>query len=87
MTRKHTNNRMQENPMKRNEKNKKKKKTKKTKQKKPKNEWINNMTKELDGLEEGPKAELHIDLLKTILNDTKKISNWKTPGNDEIHGF
>ena len=33
-------------------------------------EWINNMTWEL-GLEEGPKAEIHIDLLKT----TQKISN------------
>ena len=26
-------------------------------------EWINNMIIELDGLEEGPKAEIHIDLL------------------------
>ena len=25
------------------------------------------MTKELEGLEEGPKAEIHIDLLKTAL--------------------
>ena len=25
-------------------------------------EWINNMNKELEGLEESPKAELHIDL-------------------------
>ena len=30
-------------------------------------EWINNMTKELEGLEEGPKGELHIDLLITTL--------------------
>ena len=30
-------------------------------------EWINNITKELEGLEEGPKAEIHIDLLKTTL--------------------
>ena len=36
-------------------------------------EWINNMTRELR-LEEGSKAEIHIDLLKT----TQKISNWKT---------
>ena len=42
------------------------------------------MTKELDGLEEGPKAEIHIDLLKTTL---KKISNRKKPGHDGIHGF
>ena len=41
------------------------------------------MTKELEGLEEWPKAEIHIDLLKT----TQKISNWKTPGHDGIHGF
>ena len=30
-------------------------------------EWIRNITKEFEGLEEGPKAELHIDLLKTTL--------------------
>ena len=30
-------------------------------------EWTNNMTRELEGLEEGPKAEIHIDLLKTTL--------------------
>ena len=46
-------------------------------------QWINNMTKELQGLE-GPKAEIHINLLKTTL---KKISNWKMPGHDWIHGF
>ena len=38
------------------------------------------MTRELEGLEEGPKAEILIELLKKIL---KKISNWKTPGHDE----
>ena len=42
------------------------------------------MTRELKGLEEGPKEEIHIDLLKTTL---KKISVRKTPGHDEIHGF
>ena len=47
-------------------------------------EWINNITRELEGLEEGPKAEIHIDLFKTTL---KRISNWKTPGHDGIHGF
>ena len=47
-------------------------------------EWINNMTKELEGLEEPPKMEIHIDLLKATL---KRISNWKTPGHDRIHGF
>ena len=30
-------------------------------------EWISNMTKELEVFEEGPKAEIHIDLLKTSL--------------------
>ena len=47
-------------------------------------EWINNITRELDGLEEGPKAEIQIDLLKTTL---KRISNWKTAGHDWIHDF
>ena len=46
-------------------------------------ELINDMTREL-GLEEGFKAEIHIELLKKTL---KKISNWKTPGHDGIHGF
>ena len=31
--------------------------------------WINNITRELEGLEEGPQTEIHTDLLKT---DTKK---------------
>ena len=48
-----------------------------------KTEWINNMTIELERPEEGPKAEIHIDLLKTTL----KKSNWKTPSPDEIHSF
>ena len=47
-------------------------------------EWINNMIRELEGLEKGPKAEINIELLKKTL---KKISNWKTPGHDGIHGF
>ena len=33
-------------------------------------EWINNMTRDLEGLEEGPKAEIHIELLK-------KKKHWK----------
>ena len=41
------------------------------------------MTRELEGLEKGPKAKIHIELLKKTL---KKISNWKTPGHDGIHG-
>ena len=47
-------------------------------------EWISNMAKELEGLEEGLKAKIHIDLLRTAL---KKISNWKTSGHDRIHKF
>ena len=39
-------------------------------------EWISNRAKELEGLEEGPKAEIGIDLLRMTL---KKISIWKTP--------
>ena len=46
-------------------------------------ECINNITRELERLKESLKAEIHIDLLKT----TQKISNWKTPGHEEIHGF
>ena len=46
--------------------------------------WINNITRKLEGLEEGPKMEIHVDLLKIAL---KRISNWKAPGYDGIHGF
>ena len=42
------------------------------------------MTRELEGLEEGPKAEIHIELLKKTL---KKISNRKRAGHDGIRGF
>ena len=41
------------------------------------------MTKELEGLEEGLKVVIHVDLLRITL----KISNWKTPGSVGIHGF
>ena len=54
------------------------------KQQNEKAEWITHITRELEQLEEGPKAEIHTDLLKTTL---KKVSNWKTPGHDGIHGF
>ena len=47
-------------------------------------EWINNITRELEGLEEGPKMEIHVNLFKTTL---KRISSWKAPGHDGIHGF
>ena len=46
--------------------------------------WINNITRELEGLEEGPKMEINTDLLKTTL---KRISNRKAPGHDGIHSF
>ena len=54
------------------------------KQHNEKAEWINHITKELEQLEEGPKTEIHTDLLRMTL---KKVSNWKTPGHDGIHGF
>ena len=47
-------------------------------------EWINNITRELEGLEEGLKAGIHIVLLKMTL---KRILNWKTLGHNVIHGF
>ena len=42
------------------------------------------MTRELERIEDGPKAEIHIELLKKILD---KISTWKTPRHDGIHGY
>ena len=42
-----------------------KKKTKNKKKHNEKAQTINNMTKELEELQEGLKAEIHIDLLKT----------------------
>ena len=79
MTQKHTNNRMRK---KSNDLGLKYTPHQKKKHNE-KGEWMNNMTKELEGLKEGPKAEIHIDLHKRTL----KISNWKTPGHDGIHGF
>ena len=38
-----------------------------TKKHKEKAKWKNNITRKLEGLEEGPKAEMHINLLKTSL--------------------
>ena len=73
MARKHTNNRMQEKPNDfglkyGNQKNKKQNKKQKHNEKA---DWINNMTKELEGFEEGPKAKIHIDLFKTTLKNIK----------------
>ena len=58
-----------------------------TKNHNEKAEWINNITREVEGLEESPKTEIHIVLLKRTL---KRISNRKTPGHtwvlvQEIH--
>ena len=47
-------------------------------------EWINNITRELEGREEDPKMEIHIDLLETTL---KRISKCKARGHDGLHGF
>ena len=76
MTRKYTNNRMQEKPNNFEQKYSNQENI----IKKPNGYAI--WQKKL-GLEEGPKAEMHIDLLKT----TQKQLNWKTPGHDGIHGF
>ena len=42
------------------------------------------MTREVERLEEGPKVEILIEQLKKT---PKKLSNWKTPDHDGIHGF
>ena len=47
-------------------------------------EWASNMGKELERLEEGPKAKMQIDSPRTTI---KKIPNWKTSVHDGIHGF
>ena len=39
-------------------------------------EWISNMTKELEGNEECPKAEIHIDSLKTTPKNIKLENAW-----------
>ena len=43
-------------------------------------EWINNMTRELKRLEEGSKAEIHIDLLKTTCLQRAHVPEWMTKG-------
>ena len=58
MTQKHTNN---QTPKKPNDFGRKYGNRKKHNEKA---EWINDMTRELEGLEEGPKVEIHIELLK-----------------------
>ena len=41
------------------------------------------MEKELEGLEEGPKAKIHLDSLRAT---PKKVLNSKMPGHNGIHG-
>ena len=48
------------------------------------NEWINNMNKESDELEDSLEATIHRDSLTATL---KKVPNWKISGHDGIHGF
>ena len=76
ITIKHTNNRMQKKPNDSGLKYGNQKHNGKA-------EWIKHITRELE-LEEGPKAEIHTDLLKTTL---KKVSNWKTSDHDGILAF
>ena len=45
-------------------------------------EWINNVTKELEGLGEGLKTEIHINLFKM----TQK-KDWQAQSHDGMHGF
>ena len=45
---------------------------------------MNNMEKELQGLEESPKMKIHLNSLRATL---KKVPNWKTLGHDGIHAF
>ena len=66
---KHANNRMQKKP---NDFGLKYGNLQKKKKHNEKAEWINNITRELEGLKKDPKAEIHTDLFKTTL---KKISN------------
>ena len=75
ITIKHTNNQMQKKPNDFGPKygNQKKKKHNK------KAEWINNMTREL-GLEEGPNAEIHTDLLKTTPGKHQAMMEYMVSG-------
>ena len=68
MTRTHTNNRMQEKV---NDFELKYGQKKTTKNHNKKAKWINNMKEYLEEVEEGSKAEIHIDLLKTTQKSIK----------------
>ena len=53
-------------------------------------EWINNITRELDGLEEGSEMEIHVDLLRTTLKKNIQLESVRTWWNtwllvQEIH--
>ena len=47
-----------------------------TKKHNEKAEWINNITRELEGLEESPKTVIHIDLLKTTRKNIELENDW-----------
>ena len=55
-----------------------------TKKYNKKAEWINNMTRDIRRTWRRPKGG---NTHRFTQNDTNKISNWKTPGHDGIHGF
>ena len=46
--------------------------------------WINNIKKESQGLEESPKAKIHLDSLGVTL---KKVPNSKTSSHVGLYGF
>ena len=48
------------------------------------NEWINKLKRDLQGFEERPESEIHIDSLRSIL---RKMPNWKSQSHDGIHGY
>ena len=45
---------------------------------------INNMGKELEGLEEGTKVKIYLDSYGETL---KEVPNWKIPGHDGVYGY
>ena len=49
-----------------------------------KDKWINNMKKELQGLDEGFDVSIHQETIRVTL---KKVAKWKTSGHDGIHEF
>ena len=46
--------------------------------------WIRSTGKELDALEEALKVKIHLNSIRVTV---KKVTNWKTPGHDGIHGY